>query len=65
MKIYSKFGRYIMPAKEAIHFNSLLAYALSKEIKKVTWSIHLMFLDATPYLLYVTTQCLARQWPPF
>ena len=57
MKIYSKFGRYIMPAKEAVHFNSLLAYALSKEIKKVTWSIHLMFLDATPYLLYVTTQC--------
>ena len=46
-----------MPAKEEIHLNFLLAYALSKEIKKVTWSIHLMFLDAIPYLLHVTIQC--------
>ena len=32
-KIYSKFGRYKMPAKEAIQFNFLLPHALSEMIK--------------------------------
>ena len=63
MKIYSKFGRCVMLAKEAIHFNFLPPYvppyALSNVIKG-TWKyscIHLVFLDAFPYLLHVTTQC--------
>ena len=33
MKIYSEFGRCVMLAKEAIHFNFLPPYALSKVMK--------------------------------
>ena len=44
-----------MLAKEAIHFSFLSSYALSKVIKGNF--IHLVFLDAFPYLLHITTQC--------